>query len=127
SPGILETSEQIATESEYIEVLNDYIAKSKAWESFGLQNTQISPTLFQNLVVLFSNVSAETNMPCQGPEIRTLQYYNSETDMTLGQYLGTLCIESSFGCHAGICDKPSLMHYKIYAHGNAMVKVKISE
>ena len=86
----------------------------------------VSPFAHQNLMVLYSNICTEKSVPCQAPEIHVLEYY-SDSDMTLGQYLEDLCFNSSYLCPAKQCDRPMLMHFRSYAHGQGRVNVSIEE
>ncbi|KAF9311945.1 1-phosphatidylinositol-3-phosphate 5-kinase [Podila horticola] len=112
----------------YIDISNDFQAKSKAWEVFLSSNIGpplIVPFAYQNLAFLFSNVCTTTKTTCVGPVIRLIQYYTLETDVTLAHYLDQICWESNFICPSTSCDRPLRDHQRIYAHGDAKVAVTV--
>ncbi|KAG0346509.1 1-phosphatidylinositol-3-phosphate 5-kinase [Podila humilis] len=112
----------------YIDISNDFQAKSKAWEIFLSSNIGpplIVPFAYQNLAFLFSNVCTTTKSTCVGPVIRLIQYYTLETDVTLAHYLDQICWESNFICPSAACDRPLRNHQRIYAHGDAKVVVTV--
>ncbi|KAG0250508.1 1-phosphatidylinositol-3-phosphate 5-kinase, partial [Mortierella polycephala] len=114
----------------YIDISNDFQAKSKAWEDFLSSNIGpplIVPFAYQNLAFLFSNVCATTKTTCVGPKIRLIQYYMLETDVTLADYLDQICWESNFICPSAACDRPLRDHQRIYAHGEAKVVVTVEQ
>ncbi|KAF9427740.1 1-phosphatidylinositol-3-phosphate 5-kinase [Podila epigama] len=115
-------------EGTYIDISNDFQAKSKAWEVFLSSNigpSLIMPFAYQNLAFLFSNVCTSTKTICVGPVIRLIQYYTLETDVTLAHYLDQICWESNFTCTSPSCDRPLRDHQRIYAHGDAKVVVTV--
>ncbi|KAF9961949.1 1-phosphatidylinositol-3-phosphate 5-kinase [Mortierella alpina] len=115
-------------EGSYIDISNDFQAKSKAWEEFLSSNIGpplIAPYTYQNLAFLFSNVCTTTRTTCLGPVVRLIQYYTINTDVTLAQYLDQICWDSNFVCTATSCDRPLRDHQRIYAHGDTKVVVTV--
>ncbi|KAJ3222078.1 1-phosphatidylinositol-3-phosphate 5-kinase [Clydaea vesicula] len=87
----------------------------------------ISPFGHQNLKVLYSNVNKLTNIPCQPPELHSLEYYRAN-DLTLGQFLEVdLCCNASLTCSSKICGEPLFNHFRSYAHNNGRITVSIEE
>ncbi|CAG8450252.1 2333_t:CDS:10 [Ambispora leptoticha] len=118
--------EQVIADVELADIVNERDQLTRTWESHLLMNNDASPFAHQNIVVLYSNVCTVTQAPCQGPEVHIIEYY-SESDRTLGQYLEEMCYDSSYLCPAKTCDRPLLMHYKSYCHGNARISVVIEQ
>ncbi|KAF9093343.1 1-phosphatidylinositol-3-phosphate 5-kinase [Mortierella sp. AD031] len=117
-------------EGAYIDISNDFQAKSKAWEDFlsiNIGPPHIVPFAYQNLAYLFSNVCAVTKTTCVGPVIRLIQYYARESDVTLASYLEQICLEANFVCTSPSCDRPLFDHQRIYAHGDAKVVVTVKQ
>ncbi|KAF9960868.1 1-phosphatidylinositol-3-phosphate 5-kinase [Mortierella alpina] len=115
-------------EGSYIDISNDFQAKSKAWEEFLSSNIGpplIAPYTYQNLAFLFSNVCTTTRTTCLGPVVRLIQYYTINTDVTLAQYLDQICWDSNFVCTATSCDRPLRDHQRIYAHGDTKVVITV--
>jgi len=115
-------------EGAYIDISNDYQAKSKAWEDFlsiGIAPPHIVPFACRNLAFLFSKVCSTTRATCHGPEIVPMEYYTSGIDFTLAHYLGQLCVDSNYPCRIQACGRPLLDHQHIYAHGDAKVTITV--
>ncbi|KAG0355772.1 1-phosphatidylinositol-3-phosphate 5-kinase, partial [Gamsiella multidivaricata] len=117
-------------EGAYIDISNDFQAKSKAWEDFLSSNIgppHIVPFAYQNLAFLFSNICMPTKTTCVGPVIRLIQYYSLLSDVTLAHYLDQICWESNFICPSSACDRPLRDHQRIYAHGDAKITVIVEQ
>ncbi|KAG0315735.1 1-phosphatidylinositol-3-phosphate 5-kinase [Dissophora globulifera] len=117
-------------EGAYIDISNDFQAKSKAWEDFLSSNIgppHIVPFAYQNLAFLFSNVCMPSKTICVGPGVRLIQYYTQDTDVTLANYLDQLCWESNFICPSKTCDRPLRDHQRIYAHADAKITVTVEQ
>ncbi|KAH8554358.1 hypothetical protein BGW37DRAFT_484445, partial [Umbelopsis sp. PMI_123] len=115
-----------ALDAEYDHAEDDYQMRSRAWESYITESSEvISPFYHQNIVALYSIVCTETTVPCHGPEIRMFEYYRHQSDVTIGQYIEDLCIEANLICHSSMCERPMVNHYRSYAHGNARLNVQI--
>lgn len=115
-----------ALDIEYEHVSEDYHMRSRAWESYITESSEvISPFYHQNIVVLYSSVCTETTVPCQGPEIRMFEYYRHQSDVTIGQYIEDLCMDATLMCPSSMCERPMINHYRSYAHGSARLNVQI--
>ncbi|KAJ2955477.1 hypothetical protein NQZ79_g8517 [Umbelopsis isabellina] len=77
----------------------------------------------QHLVVLYFNVCTVTTVPCHGPEPLLFQYYNQNSDITLGHYLEDMCSNAERQCSSNMCKRPELLHYRSYVHGQARINV----
>ncbi|GBB85059.1 hypothetical protein RclHR1_11630001 [Rhizophagus clarus] len=122
--GILRTPEQVCADGEFEEAIIEYENQKRAWENYAY-NKVVSPYAHQNITVLsskFCTVTIET--PCIGPEILVMEYYR-ESDRTLGQYLEEICSRSTYLCRT--CDRPLIMHYHSFCHGNARITVTIEK
>ncbi|CAG8742822.1 7275_t:CDS:10, partial [Dentiscutata erythropus] len=121
--GILRTPEQVIAEAEFADAAQDHMFQVRAWESYEYNNV-VSPYAHQNISVLFSKVCTVNSTPCGDPEILVMEYYR-ESDRTLGQYLEEMSSRSAYLC--GTCDRPLLMHYHSFCHGNSRITVYIDE
>ncbi|KAH8557020.1 hypothetical protein BGW37DRAFT_475223 [Umbelopsis sp. PMI_123] len=81
----------------------------------------------QHLVVLYFNVCTATTVPCHGPEPLFFQYYNQNSDITLGHYLEDLCWNSQRKCSSSMCERSEMLHYRSYVHGQARINVMIEQ
>lgn len=81
----------------------------------------------QHLVVLYFNVCTATTVPCHGPEPLFFQYYNQNSDITLGHYLEDLCSNSQRICSSSMCERTEMLHYRSYVHGQARINVMIEK
>jgi 1-phosphatidylinositol-3-phosphate 5-kinase len=66
---------------------------------------RLSPINHQNLIVLYSNNSPSTIIPCSPPRPHLIEYYR-ESDLTLGQFIEDACIGSNLLCDS--CQKYAL-------------------
>ncbi|CAG8495811.1 13415_t:CDS:10 [Funneliformis mosseae] len=121
--GILRTPEQVCAEGELAEAFNEHMAQMRAWENY-VYNKLVSPYAHQNITVLSSKFCTVTGTPCIGPETLVMEYYR-ESDRTLGQYLEEMCSRSTYLCRT--CDRPLIMHYHSFCHGNARITIVIEE
>ncbi|CAI2183573.1 5834_t:CDS:2, partial [Funneliformis geosporum] len=121
--GILRTPEQVCAEGELSEAFNEHMAQMRAWENY-VYNKLVSPYAHQNITVLSSKFCTVTGTPCIGPETLVMEYYR-ESDRTLGQYLEEMCSRSTYLCRT--CDRPLIMHYHSFCHGNARITIVIEE
>ncbi|KAL2917301.1 Mitochondrial distribution and morphology protein 12 [Polyrhizophydium stewartii] len=83
-----------------------------------------SPFVHQNIVVQYSNICRGKTVPCIAPHTSLIQYYGS-ADLTLGQYLENLCVESLFACPVKGCDNTLMSHSRIYVHGDFKLVINI--
>lgn len=120
---IIKSSEEIKQDSDFYLAKKEHALQVRAWQSYITQSADdISPFAHQNIAVLYSNVCSVTSSSCQGPEIQIIEYYR-ESDRTLGQYLEEMCFSTSFACPSKTCERPMLVHYRVYVHGDARVNV----
>ncbi|CAG8493947.1 5650_t:CDS:2 [Diversispora eburnea] len=121
--GILRTPEQVVAEGEFCESIHEQMLQTRAWENYTYNNV-VSPYAHQNIAVLFTKICIETKEPCNGPEILLMEYYR-ESDRTLGQYLEETFSRSSYLCRT--CERPMILHYHVFCHGNARIIASIEE
>ncbi|KAF9918276.1 1-phosphatidylinositol-3-phosphate 5-kinase [Lobosporangium transversale] len=117
-------------EGSYIDILNDYQAKEKAWEDFLSSNKgppHIVPFDYQGLPFLYSFICMSTKATCIRPSIGFIKYYFSDCDTTLAHHLVQICWKSKLGCMAPGCGRPLQDHQYIYAHGDAKITVTIEQ
>ncbi|KAF9941422.1 1-phosphatidylinositol-3-phosphate 5-kinase [Modicella reniformis] len=117
-------------EGVYIDISNDFQAKSKAWEDFlrfGVGPSHMVPSSYRGLTFLFSKVCMTTKTTCAGPDIYPIEYYHSGSDVTLANYLGQLCVDQNYPCSFQACGRLLLDHQHIYAHGDAKVTITVGQ
>ena len=120
-------------DAEYDKAVHNYQTRKKQWESYTAGNAKMfDPWLHQNIVVLYSLVCTATSVPCAGPELLALGFYNEhetnqdfEADIALGQYVEDLCLSANSVCVAHSCDQKMLEHHRQYVHGQAQISIKI--
>ena len=120
-------------DAEYDKALYNYQTQSKQWETYIAGNIDMfNPYAHQNIAVLYSVVCTSTTIPCSGPDLVALSFYNEqetdvdfEADCTLGQYVEDLSIGASAICTANGCEKQMMEHHRQYVHGEAQVSVFI--
>lgn len=86
-------------DAEYDKALHNYQTQSKQWEAYLAGSINLfDPYEHQNIAVLYSVVCTVTTVPCAGPDLLALGFYNEhetdaayEADCTLGQYVEELC------------------------------------
>ncbi|OAJ42226.1 hypothetical protein BDEG_25711 [Batrachochytrium dendrobatidis JEL423] len=78
----------------------------------------------QNITILYSNICRGNTIPCIPAHQSLIQYYG-DTDLTLGQYLENLCLESCFVCPIKGCENTLMAHSRIYVHGNYRLIVNV--
>ncbi|KAL0074752.1 hypothetical protein F4703DRAFT_1890800 [Phycomyces blakesleeanus] len=111
---------------DYHQILEEHHHRWRALEAcIDTTTDTLSPFFYQQLVVLSTSICTETTVPCQGPEMRLFEYYRSESDMTLGQYIVDTAYDSPGLCPSSMCDRTLLEHYRAYAHGSDRVIVQI--
>ena len=67
-----------------------------------------------------------TGSQCQPAGQHLLRFY-SASDMTLGQFVEMLCLESSNICPAKGCERPMLSHVRTYCHARVSIAVELDE
>ncbi|KIX07103.1 uncharacterized protein Z518_05080 [Rhinocladiella mackenziei CBS 650.93] len=118
-------------DAEYDKAAHNYETQKKQWESYLSGNRNLfDPFAHQNIVVLFSQVSTETSVPCSGPDLLAFSFYNEheteaefEADCTLGQYVEDLCYQANETCRSDACEKKMHEHHRQYVHGEAQITV----
>lgn len=117
-------------DAEYDRALHNYQTQKRQWESYISGNSNLfDPYAHQNIVVLYSLVCTTTSIPCSGPDIFALGFYNEhdtdsmfEADCTLGQYVEDLCHSANAVC-VNRCEQRMLDHHRQYVHDEAQVSV----
>jgi len=118
-------------DAEYDKAAYNYETQKKQWETYLSGNRNLfDPFAHQNIVVLFSQVSTETSVPCSGPDLLAFSFYNEheteaefEADCTLGQYVEDLCLRANDVCQSEACEKKMHEHHRQYVHGEAQLTV----
>ncbi|WEW59666.1 Mitochondrial distribution and morphology protein 12 [Emydomyces testavorans] len=118
-------------DAEYDRALYNYKTQKRQWETYISGNSNLfDPYAHQNIVVLYSLVCTTTSIPCSGPDLFALDFYNDhgadrifEADCTLGQYVEDLCHNANTVCTANGCEKPMFDHHQQYVHGDAQVSI----
>ncbi|KAL8730008.1 MAG: hypothetical protein Q9166_004331 [cf. Caloplaca sp. 2 TL-2023] len=118
-------------DAEYDKALHNYQVQSKQWETYISGNINLfDPRAHQNIAVLYSVVCTVTTIPCSGPDLLALGFYNEhetnedfEADCTLGQYVEDLCFGANTVCTANGCERKMFDHHRQYVHGEAQISV----
>ena len=118
-------------DAEYDKALHNYQTQTKQWESYIAGNINLfDPYAHQNIAVLYSVVCTVTTVPCSGPDLLALSFYNEhetdadfEADCTLGQYVEDLCLGANTTCTANSCERKMFEHHRQYVHGEAQLSV----
>ncbi|SLM37344.1 1-phosphatidylinositol-3-phosphate 5-kinase [Lasallia pustulata] len=118
-------------DAEYDKALHNYKTQKKQWETYISGNINLfDPYAHQNIVVLYSVVCTVTTVPCSGPDLIALAFYNEheteadfEADCTLGQYVEDLCLGANTICTANGCERKMVDHHRQYVHGEAQISV----
>ncbi|EEP77471.1 conserved hypothetical protein [Uncinocarpus reesii 1704] len=118
-------------DAEYDRALYNYQTQKRQWETYISGNTNLfDPYGHQNIVVLYSLVCTTTSIPCSGPDLFALDFYNDhgsdrifEADCTLGQYVEDLCHNANTVCTANGCEERMFDHHQQYVHGDAQVSI----
>ncbi|RAH64328.1 1-phosphatidylinositol-3-phosphate 5-kinase FAB1 [Aspergillus aculeatinus CBS 121060] len=120
-----------AHDAEYDRALHHYQTQKRQWEAYVAGSVGLfDPYAHQNIVVLFSLVCTTTSIPCSGPDLLALEYYNEhggdaifEPDCTLGQYVEDICLHANAVCTANGCEKRMFEHHRQYVHGEAQISI----
>lgn len=119
-------------EAELDRAMHNYLTQKRQWEAYLSGNSNLfDPYAHQNIVVLYSLVCTTTSIPCSGPDIFALEFYNEhesddhvfEPDFTLGQYVEDLCLEANSICTANGCENRMYEHHRQYVHGEAQISI----
>ncbi|KAI9810171.1 MAG: 1-phosphatidylinositol-3-phosphate 5-kinase [Pycnora praestabilis] len=116
-------------DAEYDKALHNYQTQSRQWETYIASNINLfDPYAHQNIVVLYSVVCTITTIPCSGPDLLALAFYNEHetdedfvADCTLGQYVEDLCLGANTVCTANSCERKMFDHHRQYVHGEARI------
>ena len=122
-------------DAEYDKALHTYQTQTKQWETYIAGSIHLfDPYAHQNIAVLYSLVCTLTTVPCSGPDLVALGFYNEhetdsdfEADCTLGQYVEDLCLSAQTICTSNGCEKKMTEHHRQYVHGEAQLSVFVEE
>lgn len=118
-------------DAEYDKALHSYRTQKKQWEAYISGNDNLfDPFAHQYIAVLYSVVCTSTSVPCSGPDVLALGFYNEhevdkhfEADCTLGQYIEDLCLSANIVCTVNGCDRKMIEHHRQYVHGEAQLSI----
>ncbi|KAL4871404.1 hypothetical protein BDV12DRAFT_28362 [Aspergillus spectabilis] len=130
SPKVKEVL-QAVHDAEYDRALHHYQTQKRQWEAYISGTVGLfDPYAHQNIVVLFSLVCTTTSVPCSGPDLLALEFYNEhgddavfEPDCTIGQYVEDICLNANAICTANGCEKRMYEHHRQYVHGEAQISI----
>ncbi|KAL5047086.1 hypothetical protein BDW71DRAFT_181022 [Aspergillus fruticulosus] len=130
SPKVKEVL-QAVHDAEYDRALHHYQTQKRQWEAYISGTVGLfDPYAHQNIVILFSLVCTTTSVPCSGPDLLALEFYNEhgdddvfEPDCTLGQYVEDICLNANAICTANGCEKRMFEHHRQYVHGEAQISI----
>ncbi|KAL6229602.1 hypothetical protein BDW75DRAFT_93395 [Aspergillus navahoensis] len=130
SPKVKEVL-QAVHDAEYDRALHHYQTQKRQWEAYISGTVGLfDPYAHQNIVILFSLVCTTTSVPCSGPDLLALEFYNEhgdddvfEPDCTLGQYVEDICLNANAICTANGCEKRMYEHHRQYVHGEAQISI----
>ncbi|CAL3970406.1 unnamed protein product [Diplocarpon coronariae] len=119
-------------DAEYDKALHNYQTQKRQWENYIQGNLNLfDPYAHQNITVLYTVVCTATTVPCAGPELLVLAFYNEhaefESDCTLGQYVEDLCIGVNTICTSNGCERKMSEHHRTYVHGEARITVFVEK
>ncbi|VEU22138.1 DEKNAAC103110 [Brettanomyces naardenensis] len=105
----------------------DLATTARQWDQFWAARRlgYFDANYHQNIVTLFSMVSAKNATPCVGPEIQLTDFY-WENDFSLGQFIEHTCLHANDICTEG-CGLTLREHYRTYVHGSGKVDVVLEE
>ncbi|KAI9749624.1 MAG: hypothetical protein M4579_006801 [Chaenotheca gracillima] len=122
-------------DAEYDKALDDYETQKRQWETYIAGNINLfDPFAHQNIAVLYTVVCTSTTIPCAGPDMLSLAFYDEhntdpgfDADCTLGQYVEDLCLSADAVCSANGCEKKMIDHHRSYVHGESRVSVFVEK
>jgi 1-phosphatidylinositol-3-phosphate 5-kinase len=119
-------------DAEYDKALHNYQTQKRQWENYIQGNLNLfDPYAHQNITVLYTVVCTATSIPCAGPELLALAFYNEhaefDPDCTLGQYVEDLCLSVNTICTSNGCERKMSEHHRTYVHGEARITVFVEK
>jgi 1-phosphatidylinositol-3-phosphate 5-kinase len=119
-------------DAEYDKALHNYQTQKRQWENYIQGNLNLfDPYAHQNITVLYTVVCTSTTIPCAGPELLALAFYNEhaefDPDCTLGQYVEDLCLGVNTICTSNGCERKMSEHHRTYVHGEARITVFVEK
>ncbi|KUJ18796.1 uncharacterized protein LY89DRAFT_613904 [Mollisia scopiformis] len=119
-------------DAEYDKALHVYQTQKRQWENYIQGNLNLfDPYAHQNITVLYTVVCTATTIPCAGPDLLALAFYNEhaefEPDCTLGQYVEDLCLSVNTVCTSNGCERKMSEHHRTYVHGEARITVFVEK
>lgn len=122
-------------DAEFDKAMHNYQTQTRQWENMIQVNLDLfDPFYHQGITVLYTVVCTQTTIPCYGPELLTLAFYNEhesgpslDPDCTLGQYVEDLCLGANTLCTSNSCERKMSEHHRTYVHGEARVTVILEE
>lgn len=119
-------------DAEYDKALHIYQTQKRQWENYIQGNLNLfDPYAHQNITVLYTVVCTATTIPCAGPDLLALAFYNEhaefEPDCTLGQYVEDLCLSVNTICTSNGCERKMSEHHRTYVHGEARITVFVEK
>lgn len=122
-------------DAEYDKALHNYQTQTRQWENYIQGNLDLfDPYAHQNIVVLYTVVCTATTVPCAGPDLLALAFYNEhesprdfDPDCTLGQYVEDLCLGADTICTSNGCERKMSEHHRTYVHGEARITVFVEK
>ena len=120
-------------DAEHDKALYNYQTQARGWETYITGNSNLfDPLAHQNIAVLYSLICTATTVPCSGPDILTLGFYDQhakteaqDPDCCLGQYVEDLCRGASSRCSS--CTRKMSEHHRCYVHGEAKLDVHVEK
>jgi len=118
-------------DAEYDKAMHNYQTQKRQWENqVQINNHLFDPYARQNITVLYTVVCTETKIPCSGPDLLALDFYNEreesntfQPDCTLGQYVEDLCLSANTICMSNGCERKMSEHHRTYVHGEARITI----
>ena len=122
-------------DAEYDKALHNYQTQKRQWKTYIQGNLNLfDPYARQNITVLYTVVCTATSIPCAGPDLLALEFYNEhevsrefDPDCTLGQYVEDLCLSANTVCASNGCDRKMSEHHRTYVHGEARITVFVEK
>ncbi|KAI5477182.1 1-phosphatidylinositol-3-phosphate 5-kinase [Pseudohyphozyma bogoriensis] len=120
---VLQTPQDVARMSEFSEAEERHAEQLAVWNTYKSQTSvSLDPEEHQKLFVLESLACSQTDRLCTPPEVQTITFYG-ENDVTLGQYIERVCREAGKTCAAPACQRPMIMHWRRWVHGQYRVSI----